>query len=359
MRERSLAITVTGLAVAGAMALGCTSSSGTTLPGQGGHGANSGGGQGGTGGSVLFGGGGSGGGTGGGGGAVESAVYADTDTDLYKLDPYTFQLTTLGAFDCIGSGPGQSSSMTDIAVNAQGELWAVSAASIYRIEVQTPVAHCAQEIPLQNPSGVRFYALTFAPVGVLDPAKEMLVAGNSAGELWSIDDGGNLALHGNFGNVPADDGNGNSYNAQNVGKPWELSGDIVFLANGDSPIGFATVRDCPNPPSTSGCSSTDTLIQIDMAALQNATNTSVTLAVRGQIVQASGCSNPGAGNFGRMYGIAAWNDKIYGFSHAGMGTIGEISNADGTACLVQNYADNLWAGAAVTTLAPVIPPPPK
>ena len=86
------------------------------------------------------------------------------------------------------------------------------------------------------------------------------VAGNNAGELWAIDSGGTLTQHGNFGTVPANDGHGHTYPAANKGQLWELSGDIVFLANGGSPVGFATVRDCPNPPSQTGCSTIDTLI---------------------------------------------------------------------------------------------------
>ena len=58
-----------------------------------------------------------------------------------------------------------------------------------------------------------------------------------------------------------------------------------------------------------------------------------------------------------MFGIAAWNDKVYGFSRSG--NLVEINTADGTGCLVTQYADDKFAGAGVTTMAPVTPPPPK
>jgi hypothetical protein len=55
-----------------------------------------------------------------------------------------------------------------------------------------------------------------------------------------------------------------------------------------------------------------------------------------------------------MYGIAAYQDKVFGFSHEGF--IVSIDNDDGTACLVLSTPNDDWAGAAITTLAPVKPP---
>jgi hypothetical protein len=63
--------------------------------------------------------------------------------------------------------------------------------------------------------------------------------------------------------------------------------------------------------------------------------------------------------YGSMYGIAAYQDKVIGFSHSGF--IVSISNVDGTACLIHDYSAQLMGGfdgAGVTTKAPVKPPPP-
>lgn len=288
-------------------------------------------------------------------------LYVSTDTDLYTfdLDAPTAAPSLIGAFDCIGTGAGMDTSMNDVAVNAAGEVWGVSGHHAYRLELPpsgTGPVHCTNQIDLTTPATVRFYALTFAPAGVLDPTKEILVAGNSAGELWVIDDAGGASVHGNFGAVPANDGNGHAYAAANVGKKFELSGDIVFLANGGSPIGFATVRDCPNPPQTTGCSFVDTLIQIDVAAIGAATTNSVTLAVRGQIVPKPECP-AGMNGFGSMYGIAAVGTEVFGFSRQGF--IVAIDNVSGSACQIQTTPDDKWAGAGVTTLAEVVAPPPK
>jgi len=271
-----------------------------------------------------------------------ATFYIHTNDTLFTLDPANPSTppVQVGKFDCIG-GTGQDSSMTDLGVSSIGDLWAISSKNVYSIKVMGGVAHCAQTIPLNNTKGVTFYALTMAPVGVLDPAKEVLVAGNSAGELWAVDGSGNLTQHGTFGIVPANDGHGHTY--ANAGKQWELSGDIVFLSNNGSPVGFATVRDCPTPPSSSNCDKADTLIEINMSMLQGATTGSVTKAIRGQIT-----------GYGSMYGISAYQDKVFGFSHSG--DIVQISNVDGTPTLIQSTPGNLWAGAGVSTSVKIIPP---
>lgn len=332
----------------GTTSSGTQGSGGTLLTGDGGHGgANAGG----SGGGTI--------GTGGGTGtepAGPPVIYAHTDTTLFKLDPTspTLAMTTLGDFDCVGA-KGQDPAITDFAVDKGLNLWGVSRTAVHSLTVQGNSVHCGKAIALDPSKDVSFYGLTFAPKGALDPAKEVLIAGNTAGELWAIDDAGNLSQHGTFGKVPNDDGNGHSYD--NAGKQWELSGDIVFLANNGSPVGFATVRDCPSPPSTNNCNVVNTLIEIDVAKLGSATTGSVTKAVRGQIVKRKGCNDGVQGDYGNMYGIAAWDKKVYGFSRSG--NLVDIDTSDGSACLVQAYAADKFSGAGVTTLAPIQPPTPK
>jgi hypothetical protein len=244
--------------------------------------------------------------------------------------------------------------MTDVAVNAAGDVWAISTSRIYRIVIDGGGAHCPEEIPLNNPQGISFYGLTFAPAGVLGP-DEMLIAGNNAGELWSIDGGGNLELRGTLGIVPPDDGHGHAYD--HAGQPWELSGDIAFFENEGSPIGFATARDCPSPPSTVDCNTIDTLVELDVPALAGGGSQSVLKSVRGQIVRSASCGDTEPG-YGSVFGIAAWLGTVYGFSRRdGDGYAIEISNVDGAACLIEPFPGIPWAGAGVTTIAPIVPPP--
>ncbi len=296
-----------------------------------------------------------------GGGTGSYLIYASTDTTLFTLDPSSanLDLKQVGDFDCIDPVNGPHKAMVDIAVDQGQNIWGITGHDVYPLTIQGNAVHCGAKVSLNGggTSSPTFYALTFAPVGVIQGATtELLVAGNSAGELWVIDGAGTATQHGVFGTVPANDGHGHAYAAANVGKAWELSGDIVFLANGGSPVGFATVRDCPNPPSTAGCSFVDTLIEIDVSKLATEGSQPVIQAVRGQLVKRSGCNDGVAGDYGSMYGIAAWNDKVYGFSRTG--NLVDVNTVDGGTCNVKSYSPNKFSGAGVTTLAPVIPPPP-
>ncbi len=313
-------------------------------------------------GGLWFGDGGPSGGSGG-AGVGPTVIYASTDTTLYRLDPTSPNLavTEVGLLDCIGAAANQYKAMTDIAVDRDENLWGITGHVVMPLTIEAGgVIKCGAKTNLVNGTPGQtlptFYALTMAPAGVIDPNLEVLMAADSLGNLWAIDAAGKTTQHGNFGNVPANDGNGYSYAAGNVGKVWEISGDLVFLANNGKPVGFATVRDCPNPPSTTGCNKTDTLLEIDMTKLAAEGMNVVAKAVRGAIVKSAGCADSVTA-YGSMYGIAAWNDQVYGFSRTGL-LVG-INTVKGGACLVQDYPMLNFSGAGVTTLAPVLPPPPK
>lgn len=282
-------------------------------------------------------------------------AYAHTNLTLFQLNltSATLSPTQIGNFDCIG-GTGQDTAMTDLAVNEAGELWAVSNHNFYQLALPaTPpgTVHCASTKALTGGTGNYFYGLTFAPVGTVSPTAEVLVGADSSGALWAIDSStGAVTQHGSFGDVPA------TGPWKYPGTPWQLSGNIVFLANGTSgAVGFATVRDCPKTTTDTGCNTTDTLIEIDTTLLQAGTQV-VTKLVRGQVVKSATCNDPNnASGYGSMFGIAAYGSNVYGFSHSG--SIVQIDNNDGTACLVLSTPNDTWAGAAISTLAPVIVPP--
>lgn len=297
------------------------------------------------------------------GGGMEGPllIYAHTDDTLFRLDPESdgLTLTQVGTFDCVADESVEA--MTDFAVDKSEKLWGISAYAVHALLGEGTSVQCGQQIGLQGlPQDPRFYGLTFAPIGVIDPAKEVLVAGNTQGQLWAVGEGGALTLRGNFGTVPDDDGQGHDYAVTHRGELFALSGDIVFLANNGSPVGFATVRDCADVTQPSTCNEDDTLIEIDVSKLSNMNNAneSVRKSIRGKIVKREGCADgtTGAvGEYGHMYGIAAWKDKVYGFSRKG--NIVEIDTDDGTACGVVANTGKKFAGAGVTTLAPIVPVP--
>jgi hypothetical protein len=270
-------------------------------------------------------------------GPGKTLLYAHSNTTLYQLDPtnLTAPIVTVGDFDCIG-GANQATSMTDLAVDKNGDLYAVSQIAAYPLTIQGNVVHCADTWKL--PANAAFYGLTFAPENTV-AASETLVAADDAGDIYSIDSQGNTTILGNFGKDSKND-------------VYELSGDIVFLANNGSPLGFATVRTCPN----NTCATSDTLVEIDVTKLKANNTTSVVKSVRGVLHQGTGCANTTAPpSYGKMYGIAAYEDQVYGFSHD-TGIVA-IDNVDASVCLVAVPNGISFSGAGVTTVAPVIAPP--
>jgi hypothetical protein len=283
------------------------------------------------------------------GGGAPVLVYAHDATRLFTMDPSqpATPVTEIGTFDCVG-GASQDPMMLDFAVSSQGALWGVSARYAYQFTIAGTTVHCGAPVTLGLAAGSMLFGLSFAPAGVIG-GTESLVGADTAGNLWAVDTAsGALTQHGTFGTVPANDGHGHTY--ANAGQAWELSGDLVFTEDAGSAIAFATVRDCPTPPSDTGCNATDTLIELDVSQIQAATTGSVTLVVLGQVVKSATCNDPANTSYGRLYGIAAYGDQILGFSHSG--AIVSLSSADGSGCLVQSYATDLWSGAGITDVGP-------
>lgn len=272
---------------------------------------------------------------------VSSIFYVHTNTTLYTVDPNHVDAapTMIGDFSCIGNGKGQDTSMTDIAVSKDGSIYGVSQSNAYPITVSGSTVTCGTAWPLPGKNN-NFYGLTVAPENTVSTS-EVLIAADDSGALWQIDQtSGATTQVGTLGTDPIS------------GKPWELSGDIVFLANSGSPVGFATVRVASSDP--------DTLIQVDVTKVKPGTASTLD-SVRGVVKQASGCAAPTTGTtpavgfgFQSMYGIAAYQDKVYGFSH--LGAVVSIDNTDGSACLLNMLGSTSFSGAGVTTSAPVVVP---
>lgn len=270
--------------------------------------------------------------------------YVHTDTTLYSVDPTSVSATPtqIGDFDCIGSGSGKASAMTDLGVAKDGSLYGVSESAAYPLQITGSTVHCSATWPLPS-TNTNFYGLTVAPENTV-ATQEVLIAADGTGALWQIDaTTGATTQVGTLGTDPT------------TSKPWGLSGDIVFLANSGSPIGFATVRVKSTDP--------DTLIQVDVSLVKPGT-ASAMKAVIGKVTQGSGCAAPTVGSapaagtaFESMFGIAAYENNVYGFSHKG--DIVQIDNNTASACLLGSLPSMTFAGAGVTTSAPVVAPSPR
>lgn len=289
----------------------------------------------------------------GGGGTttVTSIIYANTDDSLYELDPSNDDLTLVGSFD------GANGNVTDCAVNADGDVYVNTADTIYKATLPASgkgkvtldkVATIAKDT-----SNQRFYALAFAPAGVLG-AGEGLVGGDGDGKLWSIDpQSGATKSLGSFGR----DGSTATFG---------LSGDLVFYvdANG-KPTGLATIRSCKGTTCTT---TNDYLAGIDMTALATAFTSGKPASSLLSGIYGGSSSGKGSGvGEGELFGLGAWEGKVYGFQRASAAASGnpELLSVDTKTgrgkTLPKSFTfTNGWSGACVSTKVSVtVAPPPE
>jgi hypothetical protein len=269
-----------------------------------------------TGGSLGFGGSGAGqggtinvGGAAGSGGQV-GAVYAHSATTLYKLDPYTKQITIVGKFDCLGTlFPGGG--MWDIAIDKNGNMVGtanngVSTGGVVSIDKTT--AHCSV---LQV--GTYPNSLTFVPAGTLLPNTEALVGYNQDQYVEIDEQTGTVTTIGDLNPNP-------------TGQDWQSSGDIVSIIGGGT---YVTV----NPYGSTG--GKDSIVEVDPKT--------------GQVTKLIG--NTG---FTKLWGLGYWGGIAYGFSATGQLAQIDLSTGVGTSIPLQNVPAGLafW-GAGTTTAAPI------
>jgi hypothetical protein len=232
-------------------------------------------------------------------------VYAHTDTVLYAVDPTTNMVRVVGTFGF--PTDGHMHEMTDLAVDADGRVVGSTRDALYQVNPTT--AACTLLAPLPGDRG--FVGLTYLPVGVLDDHNEVLVGGAQDGTYWRIDPRtGDATMVGRFRDN------------------WQLSGDIVSIAGAAT---YATVRHAP----TGGAPQPDSLATIDPrtgAVTIIGTNT----------------------GFSRIFGLGYWRSTLFGFTRDGEFII--IDATTGRARLVSTTMPVApFAGAAVSTLAPVAP----
>lgn len=258
-------------------------------------------------------------------------IYAHTDTELYTMDPKSMVVTLVGTFD---DGTSTLAAVTDLAVNAAGDVWVNTTGAIFRAAVPSAPGKVmltkVTDITLK--SAQKFYALGFTVTGTLGP-DEKLVAGDNLGELYAVESNGSTVALGNFGT----DAKGNHY---------ELSGDVMFFAVNGLPRGLATLRSCKGTTCTT---TNDILAEIDVAAMEAAYTSKTPGNMRKNLL------GSGSG-FGKLFGIGAWSDSVYAFSRQGTNPAQLIQiGANGAGKVLQSFPNitSGWSGAGVTTSASV------
>jgi len=222
-------------------------------------------------------------------------VYAHTESTLYKVDPDTLAITKIGDF----AWPSFSDSMTDLAIDKTGQMIGVSFTSVYRVDPTN--AHTT--LLTGNLQGM-FNGLSFVPADQLGQTGDDVLIGtrNTDGKVFRVD--------------PA---TGATTLVGDMGAAFMSSGDLVAVA------GFGTVQTIPG----NGADKLARLAPQTFAATPIGSDT----------------------GFGKIWGVAYWKNKIYGFTSDGAFIL--IDPTTGAATLVSNTGIG-WYGAAVTTLAPVI-----
>jgi len=255
-----------------------------------------GGGSVGQGGDINLGGGfGSGGGGTGGGQPVEAEVFAHSASTLFKLDPLTKVVTTVGPFN------GCNGSVIDIAIDKNGLMFGTTFGGLFRIDKAN--ANCTSISTGSYPN-----SLSFVPKGTVDSGQEALV-GYVGGSYVRIDT--------TSGAVTTIGALGNGYSS---------SGDIVSVIGGGT---YLTVNG-------NGCG--DCIVEV------NPTTGSFVKLI-GPLGQSS------------VFGLAFWGGVAYGFNDGGKLFSIDLSNGVSTLIPMPNAPSGLsfW-GAGSTTAAPIVIP---
>lgn len=242
-----------------------------------------------------------GGGTGsdtgaGGASSLIAEVYGHSPYTLYRLDPITKQVTTVGDF----SG---CSNVIDIAIDKDSNIYGTTFGALYKIDKNT--AKCTQISLGSYPN-----SLSFVPAGTLDPAIEALVGYNGSDY------------------IRIDTANGDVKSIGSIGSGYASSGDIVSVIGGKT---LLTVTGA-------GCG--DCIIEVN--------------PVTGGLVK-----NYGQLGYGAVFGLAFWAGSAYGFTDGGQLFEIQFSGNTVNTTLIPipgNPGLQFW-GAGSTTKAPPDPVP--
>ncbi len=297
---------VAALALPTLLACGCTATSdGSPFGAAGGFagaGASAGAGGDAAGGADGSGAGGSGAGGGfnvggaGGSGELVAEVYGHSATVLYKLDPLTLEVTTIGPFQGCAY-------VIDLAIDKDHNLTATTFSGIYAIDKTNAACTLIRSGDYPN-------SLSFVPEGTVDPNAEALVGFiNDAYVRIDVDTGEVQTLG-------------------TIGGGYISSGDVVSVIGGST---FLTVKQ-------GGCD--DCLIEVD--------------PTDGHMVK-----NWGALGYSSVFGLTYWGGTAYGFTDGGqLFSISFGTDSVTTTPIAIPGAPpglSFW-GAGSSTAAPVDPP---
>ncbi len=120
----------------------------------------------------------------------DTVFFANTLSELFRIDPYKLTIDSVGQFDCIAGGadPVNSKGVWDVAVDGDNKMYGIASSPVGAelVLIDPTNAHCTHvaDLPWQHVGYT--LAISFVPKGVLHPDKEILVA-QGLYQLHSID----------------------------------------------------------------------------------------------------------------------------------------------------------------------------
>jgi hypothetical protein len=255
--------------------------------------------------------------------AGPAEVFGHSSDTLYKLDPTTNIVSTIGKFSGIDTSCDANEGMWDIALDKDGNMYgsvetegadcSSTGGEIVKIDKTT-----AATTVIGTSSTVFPNSLSFVPAGTIDPSNEVLVGYNGATYVRIDPTSGAVSTIG-------------SLNPNSTGQDWFSSGDIVSIIGGKTYL-TGTLD------SSGASTSNDSILEVDPV-------TGKALKVIGEV------------GFGKVWGLGFWAGTAYGFDEGGdLFSIDLTSGASTKISLGGSIGGVSFFGAGNTTAAPLTPP---
>lgn len=232
-----------------------------------------------------------------------NTVYAHTATELFYLGIKQLEIFRIGTFK-FPSGT-LDARMTDIAVDRYGVMWGIGFQDVFIVNPNTAEVWRLAALPQE------FNGLTLIPRAVLGTERDVLVGISVAGGWWRLD----LVQSGGPGGVTT---RAQTTLLGNFGSNWTSSGDAFSIEGVGT---FASVK--------RGGMGNDQLVEVDP-------KTGLVTRVVAPL-----------GNYGKVWGLAGWANRAYGFDEGG--DIFEIDLSTGQT-LSKRSSPHRWWGAGVKTI---------
>ena len=223
-------------------------------------------------------------------------VYAQTAAGLFTMDPFSYEISSVGNFT-YDQSPG---SVTDIAIDRWGVLYAVTFNDIFVCDPETAACIYLGDLPSS------FNGLTMVPPGTLYEDDDGLIG---------------IASNGTWYDITIVDEEAQLVNLGSYGGGMTSSGD-VFSIEGTGTYGAVNKPGVNNGDVIVECDPTDGTVLSELATTVG---------------------------YSSLFGLAGWEGKIFGFNSGG-----QVILIDPESGVVTEVADsnNSWWGAGVFSVLP-------